>query len=1042
MFVPIRYLRAEPTHLNTRQRFLLSRELEKTAAETYRQVSKSQEWDHYLSCKKIPDPANPADLRDFLYQWNYELEQQKKNFVSWTLDVNERTWLTQDDTDPNKTWQCLFDENKDVGSSLLPGIRNALHILALIEDSALKSFSQKEVVKVRDEIRVKIAQVLDEITMRVGGNIWRDMIPIDPIRAEFMFTSDIINFYLWSFQHVPLPPEYNYLVKVIEMKSLSIKFQKPPSFDLKNCSMRGMWTQFDHFSDLDPSFRCPISEPIPDLIASQEMEWADRNLLRAQKLQEMKSAREHYEVEQKKKELEELEAAKGGKKPTKKKKKSKSKDKAEVKPLEAPPPVITENTTVDIDDLYVLQEQQNYERKMEQIGPNSLNVGTNYINLRQHVINGGIFSIQRFEKLPQPSELRGDFIYTTFSDDLKLTENKFTCESDIDLIVLNIKLPEQYFWWHSPVVCFWEDWTESTEFSSLSEELQNFHLNFDNIMEEKSKQLFSAPKQQKQMLKPTIISDFPITDIPMDVKIHFLIKDHILPRLPQRFKFYAEMHKQFSIIQGLFVRDQRLKIEEKLNDLLNVTFQKMKAAGQSIEEYEQIFRVPSLSDIPAGKESMASLDGSLVSSEIQTPVTSMLEELVEAQYAPAYLFPPCRKIPFLIIAEKQQSEPSDLELDGMMQDILESVLSDDDFSSEAVYKLFSTFIKFLDRLRELEQPVFPDVIEQEEPEADTEVALRNKSRVISRDSKHHHSSWTDIRGTRTSRRLSSFSVTGAPRPQSRNSVKLARKKRKRRKSTIEACASDASTDEEREPKEVDPMELKKIAHPPGRWTTGSIHKQEYDPDCRTVTIWTEKLGTFGFAMRRYYNLPFRGWDMRRIGKLSDLTTCLTLDCVGLQFSINVTKSGYTVKFGAAPQDITAPTKELSLEELAKYLTKVNLNIFPDVDAPFYVTEMTTPKHESMEIHTLKCMAAFCLTHNFTNCFWNKYAPFREALFQSRQVIEGCPEQTFGTVMVNPLKAAVVTVEELCSPLDEVILGYHPTPENQADAHDSNVLFSS
>ncbi|KXJ71042.1 hypothetical protein RP20_CCG021646 [Aedes albopictus] len=768
--------------------------------------------------------------------------------------------------------------------------------------------------------------------MRVGGNIWRDMIPMDPIKAEFMFTSDIINFYLWSFQHVPLPPEYNYLVKVIEMRSLSITFQKPPSFDLKDCSVRGMWTQFDHFSDLDPSFQCPISETIPDLIASQEMEWADRNLLKAQKLQEMKSSRNRYEEEKRKKELEELEAAKAGTskkesnkptgKKTAKKKKKKSKDKTDIKPLEAPPPVVTEQTTVDIDELYVLQEQQHYEQKMEHIGPKSLNIGNEYINLRQYTINGGVFAIHRFDKLPQPSELRGDFIYSSLPEDLKLTEKKFTCEGDTDLMVFKVTLPGQYFWWHSPVVCRWEIWEESDEFLSLNEELQKFHLDYDKIMEEKSKQLFSAPKLSKQTMKPTIISDFSITDIPIDVKIHFLIKDHVLPRIPQRFKFHAEMHKQFSIIQGLFMREQRLKIEEKLNDLLNLTFQKMKASGQSLDEQEEALRVPSNSDVPEGKESMASLDGSLVSSEVQTPMASMLEELVEAQYAPAYLFPPCRKIPFLIIAEKQQSELSDLDLDDMMQDILESVISDDDFSSESVYKLFSTFIKFLDRLRELEQPVFPEPVESEEPEADPHVTPAAKPRTVSRESTHRHPSWTDLRSGRTSRMISSFSMPGAQRPQSRNSVKLARKKRKRRKSTILQSASDASTDEEREPKAADPIELKKLAHPAGRWTTRGIHKQEYDSASRTVTIWTDKLGTFGFAMERYYNLPFKGWDMRRIGKL-------------------------------------------------------------------------------------------------------------EALFQSRQVIEGCPEQQFETVMVNPLKVAVVTVEEACSPLDEVILAYHPTPENQS-----------
>lgn len=103
----------------------------------------------------------------------------------------------------------------------------------------------------------------------------------------------------------------HYLVKSIEMKSVPMTFQKPPSFDLKDCSMRGMWTQFDHYSDLDPTYRCPISETIPDLIASQEIEWADRAQLKEQKLQEMKSARRLYEEEKKKKELEELEAAKG-----------------------------------------------------------------------------------------------------------------------------------------------------------------------------------------------------------------------------------------------------------------------------------------------------------------------------------------------------------------------------------------------------------------------------------------------------------------------------------------------------------------------------------------------------------------------------------------------------------------------------------------------------------------------------------------------------------------------------------------------------------
>ncbi|XP_065074475.1 uncharacterized protein LOC135698427 [Ochlerotatus camptorhynchus] len=1005
------------------------RRLEKSAAETNRRLAKDQAWQHYRTCKKLPNPACPAELRDFLYQWSYEQEERFKQSTSWTLDVNERCLLTQDETIGRNMWKDQFAKNKNIEQLYLPGIRNALKILFLIENSARKSFSQRDVDKVRDEIRAKITQQLDELTLRVGGNIWRDMTPLDPISAEYMYSSDIIDFCLWSFQNVPLPPEYNYLVKSIEMKTLQVKFFKPPSFDLKDCSLRGMWAQFDHYSDLDSSFRCSVLESVPDLNASQEIEWADRNRLKMQKLQELKSDREKYDTNEKKKELEKLEAVKAAgsskvtktpeprKKPTKKKKAKKVDE-----PLEAPPPVVTDATVVDIDQQYILQEQQLYEQRMEQIGPRSFNLSEDTVNLRQHTLTGGILSLNCFNKLPQSSQLRCDFIYTTLPTDLKLEEKQFTSDVDSELIKLEIKLPENCFWWHEPVVCRWEAWEESIEFQSLDKQVQDFHRNYETIMDEKSKQLFSAPKRPRNSLRPMIIRDFNVNEIPNDVKLHFLIVDHVLPRLPHRYKTYAELHKLFVQINKQFIQNEKLKLEEMLNQLLFPKFLVLQAANNG--DSEEMFRLPSLADIPVGKESMTSLEGSLMNLEIRTPIESMLQEIASKQQAPTNIFPPCKNIPLLVITE--DLEPLDLELDDMIQKIQESVIADDEFSADSVYKMFSTFLKLLDRLREREQPQFPEVIEPEEPEPEPEVTRR---RTVLKDPTHRHQ-WNEKFISRMSKRVSSFMMIGKQKPPSRGSAMFGQRKRRRRKSTVQSTASDVSTDEAHKPPEPEPTEFSLLPHEPGRWTTKVVRRQEFDATARVVTVWIEKLGIFGFSMEKYHNLPFKGWDMRRTGKISDFTTTLKLDCVGLRLLINITESGYRIEFQESPQRIKPPPNEMSLEELGKYLTKINLIIFPEPDAPFYITNMTTPKHESMEIHNLKCMAAFCLTHNFSHCFWNKYAPFREALFLTRQMIEDFPEQPFATVMMSPLKAATVTVEELCSPLEEVNLAYHPVPENQ------------
>ncbi|XP_053691315.1 uncharacterized protein LOC128739839 [Sabethes cyaneus] len=1002
------------------------RKLEKTAQELNRQIQHKTEWEQYLSCENKPNSANAADLRDFLYRWNFETEKDAQNSTSWTLNVSERSVLTQDEQEPVKTRKVLETENDNlIYKQHLDKIKQALKVLALTENS-----TQKEVLLVRDEIRQKILDTLGGITMEIGRNIWRDMKPLDSISAEFSIASDILQFYIWSFRDVPLPSEYNYLIKSLPMKTLNVKLSKPVSMDLKDSLVRGYWTWFDHYSDQDRNFRCGTQEAVPDLVISQEIEWAERNALRMQKLQSMKSARAKYEEDKAKQELEQQENAKSAgknvKKETKKTKKGKQKNDAPNVLPDIPPPIVTESTTVNIENEYIGQEMAQYNIKMKEIGPEALNLSEGMVNLRQYRITGGIYTFDWFCKLPQTVELRCDFIYASIPTDIKLTELPFVGESDEELIKIEFKLAECCFWWHEPIVCSWEPWEESQEFQSLDEKLKDFHLNYDKTMEEKAKLLLSAPKPIKNLLKPTIVPDFDLNDIPTDIKLHFLIMDHILPRLPQNFKFHAELQNLFQTLVSKLHHDQRVGIEELLNELLYPKFLAMQASNKDpLETTDEMLRLPSLSDVPEGKKSVASFDGPLIDTNVTTPAQSLLQEL--NQDVPSYLFPPVNKIPLLVITEKTNPQINEQEIDEIVLELQEVVASDDEFGAESVCKMFSTFLKLLDRLREQEQPQFAEVVTPEE----TEMEQSRKVSRASKDLSHRH--WLNPR--QPIRRMSSFLMPERPRQRlSRGSTVEGKKKRKHKTSAV-MSASDVSTDDERESAPLvrdSREELQLLDHPKGSWTTKLVRKQEFDPAAKKITIWVKQLGTFGFAMEKYYNLPFKQWDLRRYGKMADLTTILTLECVSLTVEIRVTKSGYRVAFHDAPkQDISVPVNEVTLDELKQYLAQANVTIFPEPDAPFYVRKMTSAKHQSMEIHNLKAMAAFCLTHNFRSSFWNRYCSAREALIEYRQPIEGRKKPQFTTVMMSPQAVSSVTVKELCSPLDLVLLEYCPTPANQS-----------
>lgn len=48
----------------------------------------------------------------------------------------------------------------------------------------------------------------------------------------------------------------------------------------------------------------------------------------------------------------------------------------------------------------------------------------------------------------------------------------------------------------------------------------------------------------------------------------------------------------------------------------------------------------------------------------------------------------------------------------------------------------------------------------------------------------------------------------------------------------------------------------------GRWMTDHIHDVKYNEDKLQMQFRVGKLGAFGFAVPRYSNIPFQGWELK------------------------------------------------------------------------------------------------------------------------------------------------------------------------------------
>lgn len=105
-----------------------------------------------------------------------------------------------------------------------------------------------------------------------------------------------------------------------------------------------------------------------------------------------------------------------------------------------------------------------------------------------------------------------------------------------------------------------------------------------------------------------------------------------------------------------------------------------------------------------------------------------------------------------------------------------------------------------------------------------------------------------------------------------------------------------------------------------------------------------------------------------------------------------------------------------------------MNIFPEIDSKWYITDVLCNKHEAMVQHTYKCMAYFCLTHHFKLSKWNRFAQRRTALLLAKELIENSLDD-FTEIKITPLDVYFVRTENKAKD-SEIWLVHHIEPETQ------------
>ncbi|ALC44489.1 CG33286 [Drosophila busckii] len=373
-----------------------------------------EHWDHHIRCDGLPRPYIPPEMRTFLERLRHYQQFDVNHSIDWTMNVDERTLLTQDIFRTDKSRRHVKVSMDDhIGERFQKDIYMYLNTLRKIDimldnnaEMARVAFPlQMEIMEVRREIERELDACIDRLTYRIIRMDSVYMNSSDAIVAKWGFKCDKYAIDIWSLRNVPI--RFNELPAPAMLAVFScagVRVQMPLSV-LRDClTVRCVHTDYDTYSQYAKSFDEVITADSPNVDINAGVvdiedclinEWLMQLDIQEELLNNMIQRREAYE------EIMQIINERTEKANKEKKSGDDSGPKIVIPKAPKEPPLVLPGLLPDAYPTFLEREHQQYMDLLDEVyHPRKLRLASHEINMREHIILGGIFSLMFVRQMP------------------------------------------------------------------------------------------------------------------------------------------------------------------------------------------------------------------------------------------------------------------------------------------------------------------------------------------------------------------------------------------------------------------------------------------------------------------------------------------------------------------------------------------------------------------------------------------------------------------------------------------------------------------
>ncbi|KAI9590175.1 hypothetical protein GQX74_008343, partial [Glossina fuscipes] len=884
--------------------------------------------------------------------------------------------------------------------------------------------------------------------------------------SKHVYTSEVFKNFLWTFSK-DAQISLNSKSRIgdqnqhneIDFPIMEMQLSLPPTVSLYDSALRGLWLNYDHLSDYCPSFT--LKKPRPDninILTQTKREWRKRKEI----LQEMLA---EFDKEVPLSELEQYEVEKN----ILEKEKRKDVDKLyleyedEINKLRrraiGPEAYNLLDTDVNlrkyriIGGVYCLDYLET-PRQDKQLNARSFIRIIVTPNKLSHKI---YYQTYKPPPAPQPGVRR---LPEEIETEMRMIEKALD-----KLALVTVQLPESVIWFEPPIVCRWETRLETLE-SDLTEGIKKATSHTSSGSQDgctplsstttnpsplkslsprlPTSKLHKRSSQKSSRLPTKEVRDFDLHNIPENIDMLSLLHDFVIPRLPSGFtirldkRVKGQEHKQKYIFKRKKLKKAklppRLLFLARLDETNNATFlpsvdnktmvdditvsqqqlhiTRITKNFLDLDEPREFFVQPHIRKVLKIQQQTLSLSLPTTSQRQLLPEVSTRKARDQANKLLSNTMD-LRKEPLNKLTKFNNGGlQCDDSITGLMgngnkgheqNDSRHSVLPRQDAGLAKEY-MFSQLIEDLDRLCELQMPLQGELLQEISANLmennfrclhdanEVEEKIENNENVLeyadssSTDDDEddydgeewYYNALVDNEAKAEEENFTQRSLEGVAEGSGPASV-------------YDYLSKHSQSDSDSTSATIDGKKFK-LTSPAtfthGKWSIRDVHDTKFNEDKLSIQFRTGRLGTFGFALNRYSNMPYQTWELKPDFK-----------------NVNNFQGGSTESISEMVG------KTLPLDVIKQILIQSGVDIFPEEDT-FCYTEGSCEKNYIMEMHLYACMSTLALSHNFSWSRWNLLAGSRTAVLLMRELIEGKKMPNHSTLLVTPLKTAIIDCTEV------------------------------